>query len=54
MANELKDICNRLEGYSETGWHVLKAERTEDGTWTLVVKAPGAEKPEVAENVDDK
>ena len=39
MSNELRDIVNRLSGYSDTfGWEVTNAQKNEDGTWTLKVK----------------
>lgn len=39
MSNELKQICDRLEGWStdKIRWLVIKAEQNEDGTWELRV-----------------
>ena len=38
MSNELKDIVNRLSGYSDfEGWEILNAQKTEDGKWALLI-----------------
>lgn len=38
MSNDLKDIVQKLCGYSEyDGWEVHNAQRTEDGKWALII-----------------
>lgn len=39
MENELYEICNLLQGYTDKRFKVLKAEQVADGTWDLKVKA---------------
>lgn len=39
MSNELKDIAERLSGYSDDGWSIFSAEKQPDGSWSLVIKA---------------
>ncbi|MCF0223008.1 MAG: hypothetical protein HUK20_01950 [Fibrobacter sp.] len=39
MANELKILCDLLEGYSDgKRFEVTSAQKLEDGTWSLKVK----------------
>ena len=40
MDNELKDICERLEGWSveKNKWFVQSAEKLQDGTWRINIK----------------
>lgn len=39
MDNELKDIAGALAGYSDKpGWRIIKAERQDDGSWTLTIQ----------------
>lgn len=56
MVNELKTICDLLEGYStEKSFEVTDATRNPDGTWRLIVKRvtpPGDTSQEVAEHAD--
>lgn len=48
MSNELKDIVNRLNGYSDDGWVVTSAEKLANGGWRLDIQPyePEAEKQE--------
>lgn len=50
MSNELKDIVNRLNGYSDGGWVVISAEKLAGGGWRLelqpLINEPEAEKQE--------
>lgn len=41
--NELKDICERLEGYRENKWYVTRAVQVEPGKWVIDIEK---EKPE--------
>lgn len=54
MANELKDICDKLAGFDpEKSYEVLTASRREDGKWLLVVKKISCpQEQEVAEDAD--
>lgn len=56
MVNELKAICDRLEGYSEDKrFEVLYAVLNSNGEWVLKIKRitpPGETTQEVAENAD--
>ncbi len=40
MDNELKDICERLEGWSadKNKWFVQSAEKLQDGAWRIDIK----------------
>ena len=39
MVNELKTICDLLDGYTDDKrYQVLAATKTQDGTWELTVK----------------
>ena len=39
MDNELKDIVYKLEGYTDNpGWRITKAERHENGSWTIEIQ----------------
>ena len=37
MDNELKDIVDRLNGYTN-GWKVFAAEKNPDGSWNLTIQ----------------
>ncbi|MBO5921092.1 MAG: hypothetical protein J6Q48_01725 [Bacteroidaceae bacterium] len=54
MSNELKDIVNRLNGYSDDGWVVTSAEKLGNGGWRLdlqpLVKEPEAEMQEATDD----
>ncbi len=52
MVNELKEICERLEGFSvdKIRWLVQYAEKQGDGTWKIEVKKVEPE----AKNEDNK
>lgn len=56
MVNELKAICDLLEGYSEDKrFEVLYAVLNSNGEWVLKIKRitpPGETTQEVAENAD--
>ena len=53
MSNELKDIVNRLNGYSDEGWEVTSAQKV-GGGWRLDVRPLGTS-AEVAEpEVEDE
>ena len=48
MANELKDIAERLhKDYEDEGWEIRSAEKRQDGGWTLVIQ-PAPEAPQEA------
>lgn len=52
MANELRTICDLLDGYTEEKkFEVLAATKTADGKWELTIKKvePETKKPEEAE-----
>ena len=38
MSNELKDIAQRLNGYSDDGWEITQAAKHEDGSWTMTIQ----------------
>ena len=38
MSNELKDIAQRLNGYSDDGWEIIAATRTNNGSWELTIQ----------------
>ena len=39
MDNELKILCDLLEGYNELRrFHIVSAEKREDGKWSLFVE----------------
>lgn len=52
MVNELKEICDRLEGFSvdKIKWFVQTAEKLQDGTWRIDIKKIETE----AKNEDNK
>lgn len=56
--NELKMIVDRLEGWREqTVFSVVRAAKTEDGCWNLIVKVENEEEPQTvvtqeADNAD--
>ena len=56
MDNELKDIADRLHGYSN-GWQIYAAEKQPDGSWSLIIqpieKKIDAE-PEATDDQTDK
>ena len=50
MSNELKDIAERLSGYSDDGWSIFSAEKQPDGSWSLVIKAIDEAKKEASDD----
>lgn len=57
MVNELKTICDLLEGYNpEKSFEVLSATKTGGDTWVLTIQRvtpPGDTTQEVAEDADE-
>lgn len=55
--NDLREICNRLEGYGEESYIVVAAKRNVDGSWFLRIKKEEenkeAEDSEVAGDAND-
>ena len=44
MSNELKDIANKLGGYSNgEGWEIYSAEKLNDGSWRLEIRLESKE-----------
>jgi hypothetical protein len=55
MSNELKDIANKLSGYSDgEGWEIYSAEKQPDGSWNLTIqlesRAPKADQEATNDN----
>ena len=50
MSNELKDIAQRLNGYSDDGWEITQAAKHEDGSWTLTIQPMAPEADQEATN----
>lgn len=52
MMNELKDICDKLEGYrsNQPEWVIRIAQKLEDGAWRIEITKP--EEEQEAENAD--
>lgn len=53
MSNELKDIVQRLNGYSDDGWEITQAAKHEDGSWTLTIQPLEEEKEAVPQEATD-
>ena len=53
MANELKDIAERLNGYANDGWVIESAEKRSDGGWNLIIQPMAKEQTQGATNDND-
>ena len=55
MSNELKDIAQRLNPYSDDGWEIIAATKTNNGSWDLTIQpvAPAPTEDQEATNDND-
>lgn len=54
MSNELKDIANKLSGYSDgEGWDIYSAEKLNDGSWRLEIRPESKEPKAIQEATND-
>jgi hypothetical protein len=53
MSNELKDIAERLNRYSDdNGWQIESASKRADGGWDLIIQPMGKDTKEAGNDND--